>query len=316
MNKTGSKLKYLFYKAISYFFPDAFFWKKIIPGIIQIKPVNNPKKAIFILDDPLYIHLGDQLFFAPLIIALQQAGFPVEITLPGDLPEFWRSNDVKSTEFDNLSFDDAYCYTYLPMIFSRGINKKPGFAIALNDTTIPNRVSVHLCQEICRLLEIKIDSVPEFKLPRSLNQDLEQQITSLGDSVWLMNDLLVSGFYRWTSKKRKIIWEKAREIAQEGGKIIYLKGEHEVQLPYLLPDVIALDLRGKTSPDDIMGIMQLPNVKGIISFDNYLMHVSLLCHKQALVLFRGRFSRRQRQHCYEKVNIAFTNIDEKNIIYL
>jgi hypothetical protein len=316
MNKHNSKFKYLFHKAVSYLLPDSFFGTKITPGLIQIKLAKNPKKVIFVLDDPLYIHLGDQLFCAPIIIALQKAGFPVEVALPGDMPAFWKCNNIVATDFNNLSFEDSYCFTYLPMIFSRGLRNKPGFAIALNDVSIPNRISPYLCRKIYQLLNVKLDSVPELALPCSLNSDLEQQILSLGDSVWLMNDLLVSGFYRWTTKKRRIIWEKAQEIAQKGGKIIYLKGEREIQLPHLLPSVISLDLRGKTSPDDVMGIMQLPNIKGIISFDNYLMHVALLCKKQAFVLFRGRFSRKQRQHCFKKVNTAFAEVDGSNITYL
>lgn len=316
MRKKDLKLKYLFYKTITFFLPSSFWGTPVAPGIIQVNNIKKPDKVVFILDDPLYVHLGDQMFCAPAIIALQNAGIKVKTLLTGDIPEFWKINNVDSSKFDETCFDNAYYFTYMPMLFSRMLRKKPGFAIAFNAPGIKKRVSVHLCHEVCRIFDVAIDKVPTLKLPKNMDPQLKQQFVDLGDNVWLLGDQLVSGFYRWSTKKRKVLWQKARELTDKGGKIVYLKGENDKNLPLLMPGVVALDLRGKTSPDDIFGAMQLPNVKGVISFDNFLMHVCLLCDKKAYVLFRGRYSRKQREHCYKKVNIAFEEVDPDKIEYL
>jgi len=316
MKKFNSKIKYIFFKIISRFFSRFLIGKPISPGIIYKRTECTPEKAIFLLDDSSYIHLGDQLFWGPIIIALHQANYPIEVLLPGDMNKFWECNGIKKSHPKTLENPNAIYLTYSPMTFSRRLRGKNIIAVDLTNPHISNRISVYLCNEICRLLNVKNFSVPELKLPQDINKQLEKQITSIGNEVWLMNDLLVSGVFRLTANKRKRIWIKANEIAQTGGKIIYIKGENEVTLSYLMPNIISLDLRGKTTPDDIMGILQLPNVKGTISFDNFLMHSSLLCGKKAYVMFRGRFSYQQKVHCYKKVNIAFDNVNSENIIYL
>lgn len=316
MKTNNAKLKYLFYKTISFFLPRSCFGSPVAPGIIQVNKINKPEKVVFILDDPLYVHLGDQMFCAPAIIALQNAGIKVETVLTGDIPEFWKINNVFPQKFAETSFERACYFTYMPMLFSRDLKNKSGYTIAFNDSGIRERVSVHLCHEVCKLFDVKFDKVPPLKLPETMDSKLKQQLLDLGNNVWFLGDQLVSGFYRWSHKKRKLLWEKAKELAANGGKVVYLKGEKDELLPLLIPEAVSLDLRGRTSPDDIIGAMQLPNVKGIISFDNFLMHICLLCNKKAFVLFRGRYSRQQREHCFEKVNLAFEEVKPENIEYL
>ena len=316
MNGIKHKIKYFVYKILAFIIPVKVLGKKIASGIIWINAGKVQKKLIFYLHDPLCIHLGDQLFWAPTVIALHSAGLPVQVTDSGTLSEFWKCNGIELVKSELVDFDHSLCFSYLSVFFSRGLSKHQVIAVDFTDPKISDRVASYLCSEVCDFLEVDLNVVPRLKLPPLQNYELLQQIKALGDSVWLFNDLLVSGFYRWTEKKRRRIWEKARELKESGGQIVYLKGANESQLPYLCPDAVTLDLRGKTTPDEVMGLLQLSNVKGTISFDNFLMHSALLCGKKAYVMFRGRFSGKQKKHCYQKVNTAFNEIDAENIHYL
>lgn len=288
----------------------------IAPGIIFHQQTSSFEKVVFLLNNTSYIHLGDQFFWAPIILAVKESQYKIEVLLPGDMNKFWQLNGIESRQAISEDSKNTLYITDAPVVLSHEFKNRSYIAVDLGKSEIDERVSVYLCHKICNILNIKRNTVPLFQLPQKIDKNLEEKIMLLGDNVWLMSDSVTSCPWRFTNLKRKKIWSKTKDIFNAGGKIIYIKGETEVQLPYLKPDIISLDLRGETSPDDILGIMKLPNVQGSISFDNFLMHTALLANKKAYVMFRGRFSKNQREHCYQNVNPAFEKVNENNISYL
>ena len=317
MNRLISLIKYVAVKILARYMPYTLKGKNIAPGIIYRKNCTSFEKVIFLLNDTRYIHLGDQYFWAPAIIAAIDSKYDVKILLPGDMDEFWYCNGVENSQSISNDTEKTLYITDAPIVLSPSFKDRSYIAVDLGDARINNRVSVHLYNEICKILEIERDSIPQLKLPHKIDKRLEEQINQLGDNVWLMSDSVSSCLWRFPYFKRKKIWSATEEIVRSGEKIVYVHEENGYYHPFEGDEnLIALDLRKSTSPGDIMTILQMPNIAGTISFDNFLMHTALLCGKRARVAFRGRYSKRARKHCFNNVNTAFANVEIKQIEYL
>ena len=318
MSKLIFIIKYIVVKIVARYISYMMKGKKVAPGIIYHNRIAKFDKIVFLLKNSSYIHLGDQFFWAPAILAVNNSSeYNLEVLLPGNMNEFWECNGIENSTSVSEESEGTLFITDAPIALSKEFKKRSYIAIDLSDECISDRVSVYLCNEICKLLKIKIDAVPLFHLPQKIEMSLKEKIEKLGDNVWLLSDTVTACPWRFPYFKRKKIWEKAKEIVDSGGKIIYVQEDNTLTSDVEeFSNLISLDLRGITKPDDILAILQMSNILGTISFDNFLMHTALLCDKKAFVAFRGRYYKRQKRHCYEKVNTAFSNIDVANIDYL
>jgi hypothetical protein len=317
MNKLIFLIKYVCVKIVARYFPTLLKGEKIAPGIVYCKQNSAFDKIVFLLNDTSYIHLGDQYFWAPTIIAVEKSKYKLEVLLPGDMDEFWHCNGVENSQALSEDKKNTLYITDAPVVLSPEFKNRSYIAVDLGDSAIDDRVSVYLCNKICNILNITISTVPQIKLPQKLDTCLKEKIEALGDNVWLMSDSVTSCPWRFPNRKRSKIWEKVEDIVNSGGKVVYIHEENGLYYPFEGDsDMISLDLRHGTTPDDIMAILQMANVSGTLSFDNFLMHTALLCWKKPYVAFRGRYSKKQKMHCYEHVNTAFVNADAESIEYL
>ena len=270
--------------------------------------------ACFVLDDTLYVHLGDQLFWAPAIIALRNAGFPIKVHLPQSLKDFWKINRI-TIEQGNWQYDKNTIYfTYKPFLLTEKLWTVPTICADLTDTNIPERITVHLCKEVFQRLGLTEPTIPKLLFPTQLSSSIIEVVETQKKHIWLVNDQLDSGFFRQSMSQRHRIWNKAKQLKKQGNLIAYVgtfSASHHFD-----QSIVDIDMRGQTTPDEIFPLLQHPRVSGTISYDNFLMHACLLAQKKSYVMFRGRFRQKAEQHHYEKVNCAFGEVDKNLITYL
>ena len=73
-------------------------------------------------------------------------------------------------------------------------------------------------------------------------------------------------------------------MKEKGNSIIYIGTNSNPSLfEKNFSELVDLDLRGKTNPDELFALINNHKICGTISYDNFIMHATLLAQKKALL---------------------------------
>lgn len=295
---------YFFFKINQILFKKIFF-KKIIPGF-YIKRGHNVvsyKENNFhiLLNDKKGVHLGDELFWLFTLLTLKK-NKSFRFHLDPRLKFFWNLNGVHSTKF-NLDSNSNIISPYIDykLIFNRNY-----ILVNTSDINISKPISLYIFCSLKNYFLVennfKINSFLKFPKP----------IFKLKETKYfLFNDEINSGFFRINRTKHNKLISKILELKSLGYKII--KVGTKINKSNNLCDV---DFTNKTDPTDIFRLLNNKNVVGSVTFDNYIMHCTLLLNKKAYVSFRGRYNKLNRDYHMKFINTAFDIKHNKNITYL
>lgn len=284
--------------------------KKLFYGKNLLKPnfylfnleksdLSQVKTILFAFNDPEYMHLGDHLFFIPVIQAFIANGYSVEIAVTPPMVELFRKLGLPVVK------ESRDCGVY-DLIISR-FELIPTYQ---HSKSLLVHVSQGLTKPICsQLLE---DFANYFNLTLSsqaadyanilfnsgyLSHSVEQRFSlPLNRKLVFFSLYCDASAYLLTRAKKDKLLKLASEYAANKDNLIVLVGserdrQHDSQhYPFEY-----LDLRGKTSILDIFMLVRHPGTILYIGFDAFVMHVFSLLKKPSLVLFRGRISKKQDQ---------------------
>ena len=122
----------------------------------------------------------------------------------------------------------------------------------------------------------------------------------------VFNPYLVSSAFLVREKHRRMLARTARELARASGLEIILTGTAaERDGDGTAYDFVQLDLRGRTSVQELFALSAAPNVEANVSFDALGMHLFFLYDKPSHIMFRGRFSRRNAAFVLGSLNPPF-----------
>jgi len=318
MLKIYSFLRYLSYRFFNYIAISIFFIKVDYPMFLRNRfGFYNclPKAFYFKLKGPL-VHLGDRLFFLNTFYFLNQIKFIF----------FIEQNDqhtIKLLESFNIKFyldNSSYFEQYADNILSivtvpSFLNKwwklnifKNCLLINFNDPNVNNKISFQLLLSLSNYLVIDDNIVlHDFCFPKFRNSDL------LPDNIQitLFNNQIDSGFFR------KLFINENRFIhalidSRLSGCLNVCIGSYAGTIDSKFSELIDLDLRGKTSIQEVILLVADPRVLKVITYDNFIMHLSGIFNKKTYVIFRGRFQRKYRVLHFSFINPNF--FDKKNLI--
>ncbi|MBH11290.1 MAG: hypothetical protein CMG74_13240 [Candidatus Marinimicrobia bacterium] len=308
------KLIYIFYKIVSNFYLIIIRNKQIFPGLYLLKKPHIINRIVFYLNDKSFFHLGDQLFFAQTIIALKNNNFPIEVLAPDNLKLFWRANGIKINSLGSkLDKKSDLVITYPPVYIKHKLHSYNSLIVDFTNSKINSRITDYFSEKLSHIIFSKPLQRPKIKFDLNINKKIKNQIINIGENIWVFNNQIDSGFFRKSFKKNQKLYNKMMYLFNKGEKIIFVgkSSNNNIYEKYF-----SLDLRGKTTPDEIFSLLSLNCVKGVISYDNFLMHACLLLNKKAHIVFRGRYSRKKELHHYNNVNTAFSYPSRKNIWYI
>lgn len=292
------------------------------PGIYLLgdrKPAYDC--VLFDLSDPHFNHLGDQLFYQPLLHLLLQCGVPAVIAPTEAMKDYFSHLYGKDTVVEANRFALPGQRPLVVRSFwahdSRQAPDSAGLLLTdLTDPEITLPLSGWLVAQITPLLGITngIDTdiapfleekLSGYPIPASLPQDRP---------VAVFNNYVDSGKFRVGSNHQKALAFCARQLRQDGLTIVHAGSAADKENDQVRYDFVDSDVRGKITPLELMAYFHRPNVTCSITFDNFIMHASLLANKFSHVRFRGRYTHAARQHHYLHVNQAFANVPGQNLI--
>lgn len=304
-------LKYLLYKVTNA--ASIFFFTRRNCPLIRTFNGSTKQPNFFYFDlNHSTTHLGDRLFFFPLLYVLINNGYSVCVS----------SSDVTTRDMFKkiygipISFIPEGITTdsiFLPQpSFLSSFNKiEMGYVIDFGDCTTSSKITEQLIYSFNTqfLLEIRnprIDLPPNPTISRFLNAN---------ETYYIFSNYINSGSFRRHFVNQDVLISKALEMKRLGYKIIHVGSSADATNDCVTYQFVDIDLRGKTSIIDSIELINSPNVHGSITYDNFFMHLTGLYGKIAYVLFRGRFTRKNREHHMLYVNNTFFDQKDK-LIYL
>lgn len=256
-------------------------------------------------------HLGDRLFFFPLIIHLIKNGQMVSVSnqdfLTISLMERLFGITVPTGTANAF---DTVVYPRPSFLNFMGLYRKVAI-VDFTDTRARNHVSRQLIESFCRLFSLDLD--PQIMGVDSLSSNYKQ--INSQDRYFLFSNYINSGIFRKRFVDESKLIKQALALKNQGYKIVLVGSKSDADIDRIKYPFVDVDLRGKTTVSDMVDLVRSPNVYGAVTYDNFLMHLIGICNKKAFVLFRGRFLKKNVDHHLKYVNNTFFQ-SEDNIVYL
>lgn len=312
-------LKRLFYKTLDKY--------EIIKNCKKIKEclygykINNLeiKIILFYFPNAEIMHLGDHLFFEPLMNLLKKDGYKIYI-LPSRQMEFY---------FKNLGYE----------IFSRKIN--PDLIITrtefLRDLKNKKNILLYdylniklkekLCVDIVEKVYSFLDKTKKIDKENIkinyliLNKIILNEITckfnlKKHEKYIIYNNYLDSGrmlniFLNYEEKLEK----KVMELKKKGYLVLHLGSNKDKLNDKRIYNFIDKDLRGKTTIEDLFYIVALDNIKINVGFDAFIMHLFFIKNKKNYIFLRNKITNKRKECIIKYFNPPYI-IEEEKINYI
>jgi hypothetical protein len=198
-----------------------------------------------------------------------------------------------------IGFYDLFEHLNIPMLI-----------VDTTDHKINLPLSNYLLSHVGRLFNFNIAGtspkpfVPTMSYPAHLiNSDAQYLI---------YNPYLDSSPFHMRARHYKKLEDTAKEVAAKYQLKIILAGtEKEKKKDHRSHDFVALDLRGKTSVEELFALSSAENVRYNVSFDALIMHLFFIFEKPSYILFRGRFLKKNANFILNFINPIFSISDDE-----
>ncbi len=248
-------------------------------------------------------HLGDRLFFFPLIRALYDRKIPIMITDNGLTERLFYSVygiHLKSSKSGN------YVNVIPKSSFLRFKKKYHNLLVCdFTDLRVENKISVELIKSFNLLFSFNLayNTVSDYRSPIFF----DYLALAKNFKYIIFNNYVNSGFFRIYFVNKNRLNQKCISLKKLGYKVIHVGSLQDKKSDQEIYDFVDVDLRGLLSVEELVSLLDSPNVLEIVTFDNFIMHIGHMFNKTTWVLFRGRFSKSHYQHHINFVNNTFSN---------
>lgn len=277
--------------------------KKYVPGIYLVHKPLHIRRVLFYFNDPKRFHLGDHFFIEPLVRLMRDNNLDTAI-IPLPQMEFYFA-------LENISIPASFEPSDYDLIITRiefyDLFKDSTGGLLILDTT-DNKIDQPICNyfltHVATLLKLNHSATSPKPFAPAVSHPIEG-FDPL-EHYLVFNNYLLSSRFLVTQSHRKLLCETAQKIAREHNLLVIHTGTaHEKENDPEVYDFVDLDLRGKLSVEALFALTASANVRMNISFDAFGMHLFLLYNKPSVILFRGRFLKRNRDYVLNCLNPPF-----------
>jgi hypothetical protein len=140
--------------------------------------------------------------------------------------------------------------------------------------------------------------------------DVSQNINFINEfnadfEYFIYSNYIDSGKFRKYCINNKSLEIQAVNLKKEGYKLIHVGSKNDLFNDQSVYNFIDIDLRGELSISQLIQLIGNKKIKGVVSYDNFIMHLSGIFDKKSFVLFRGRFFKKNIISHIKFINIVF-----------
>ena len=307
------KIIYIFYKLINSLIWNFCKLQRLSPCIFYYKKSAKISKLNTIVVDlnSINTHLGDRLFFFPLINFFQQNN--IQYFVKCDLLTVEIFHAIYNYNFNIYSYGKNIIYVIPKWDFLNNLsNIKNSLFIDFTDYKCEHKITSQLIYSFAKLFEL-IPSSNSSLLPPFLKNKQD----SSSEKIIIYSNYVNSGNFRISKKLKYLMTSCLHEflvlnmtVFHIGSKEDKLKDNSETY------NIHFLDMRGNVPIINLINMYKSGNVHTTIAYDNFWMHISNIFQVPCYVVFRGRYLKKNVEHHYTYVNNTFEIVDKSNIFYL
>lgn len=259
---------------------------------MQKENLPKVKRVLFALNDPEYMHLGDHLFFLPLIKSFIENGYLVDVTVSPLMVDLFLQLEIPVINAPNVSSQYDLIVSRFELIHKFSKEKALLVHVSKN-LTMP--ICSQLLYNFSQYFQQNFNSSLDFSRFKDLGILTKLHLPANKKFI-LFNPYCNASAYLVTKAKLKELQSEVIKYASNKEYCILLVGSKADKLNDRITYPFELvDLRGKTTVIDIFVLVNTDNVVMYIGFDAFVMHVFSLLHKPSTVKFRGRITKKQSE---------------------
>jgi hypothetical protein len=292
---------YLLYKLANNFLCYLWNQNKSIP-LLKYRKIQNIDGIALNFDfTHSTTHLGDRLFFFPLIRALYDKNIPIKITDNGLTERLFYS--IYGIHLLNSESETYLCISPKPSFLS--FFKKYGKYIVCDftDLAVTSKISEELIHSFNSLFDLNL--VYNVSIVNKPFDSLKNPLLTKNNDYIIFNNYINSGFFRTHFLDKTLLNKKCIDLKCLGYKVVHVGSMQDKDNDREVYDFVDIDLRGILPIEDLVLLLGSSNVLEIVTFDNFIMHLGHIFQKSTWVLFRGRFNISHYLHHINYVNNTF-----------
>lgn len=309
-----ASIRYITHKILSVLLIDL--KTLVVAPLVRVTTLNvKPGKSFYFDFSDATTHLGDRLFFMPLVWWLIANDYSVGIKSDdkqtGAMFENMLGHPLLTSEAPGVN--DIVVYP-APSYLNLRRRYPKAILIDFTDCDTKLKVSEQLVYSMGKFLDAEFQKV-EFKRLNQSSTEFGSFDSSSARKSYLFNNYVDSGRFRKFFINENKLLHKAVDLKRQGYRIIHVGSKQDKETDAKKYSFVDVDLRGETSIEQLINIVRSENVIGAVTYDNFIMHLIGIYGKVAFVLFRGRFFRKNREHHVLHINNTFFEQEDK-LIYL
>ena len=257
---------------------------------LDVYDLKNVKRILFYFDSNEYMHLGDHLFFLPLINSFIASGYEVKVTPTAIMRPIFEKLNIPVTygALDNYDL----IISRIEMVASL----KRFRSLLVN---VSNKLEMPICDQLLSDFGKFFDLEPQARIDYSVFKDdavLIRLNLPTDKKIIVFNLYCDSSAYLINKTKKEMLIKNIHKYTNNTEYELVLTGStNDKNSDRMRLDFNYIDIRGKTTILDVFALINCSNVYCYIGFDAFIMHVFSLLYKPSFVVFRGRIRRRQNE---------------------
>lgn len=232
------------------------------------------ESIVVVLDSPM-MHIGDQLFFLPLINKLIADGYPVIVQAPKSTAFLFPKSCLEAKP-GRRALHVSRLHV-LPKIWRQAGLGVDFFMIDMLCLRIPEPIGLFIARCFCRhfgIGDVRPETIREtIARPMPLRDDLKH----LADGpVIILANYIDSGRHMYNPESGvRMLKEISAYKAASGGTVVHL-GTAADRLADTndYSSVVDVDLRGRTSVADLFGLFANLGISMVYTFDTAVLHIA------------------------------------------
>ncbi|MGD9971209.1 MAG: hypothetical protein AB7S65_12250 [Sulfuricurvum sp.] len=276
-------------------------WK--IQEGIYLSEKKTPKKVLFYFNDPKRFHFGDHLFFAPLVKLFIANDIETHIAPLKPMAFYFKQMGGIIVDTPDLDTYDIICTWIGFYDLFKGRNK-PLLIIDTTDIRINRPLCSYFVDHVSELYGFsKKERSDRAFIPQTVYPD---HLIDRTEQYLIFNPYFDSSPFHIRKRHYQMLASTAEHLARKKNLKVILTGTESEKMsdPDSYP-FVDLDLRGKTSIEDLFALAAAGNVLINVSFDAFGMHLFFIHDKPSYIIFRGRFLEKNTRYIIDFVNPPF-----------
>ena len=273
------KIYYLLLKSFSIFW--VYFLKKYsIKNAIICKnlDITKIKSVGFYLDNKALVHVGDHLFFEPIIKFFENNNIDTYVCASEIMSDYFKEVGHKVSNKNDI-FQCDLVISPIQLAFYLIDQKKTN--VVFLDTynlLIKEPISNYFINSFIEIL--KFNKKHEYVVSK-INS--KSNILDKNKKWFLFSDNVHSGFLKIDKFYKKSLINEARKKIQQGYNIAIVGTKNDLKNKKKYFEFENYDIRGETNVVQLFEMFNSNNIKGSISFDSAIAHISILYEKEAII---------------------------------